>query len=42
MSDFVESLRRLYRNHLITDAQLKTLLTKGKILSSEYAYIVKE
>lgn len=41
MSEFVESLRRLYVAGKITEEKVKTLFTKGTIKSSEYVYITK-
>lgn len=41
MSEFVESLRRLFVLGKITEAQVKTLFTKGTIKSTEFIYITK-
>ena len=41
MSEFIESLRRLFLAGKITEAKIKTLFTKGTIKSSEYVYITK-
>lgn len=39
MSEFVESLKRLYATQQLSLASIKTLFTKGKITSSEFVYI---
>lgn len=39
MSQFVESLARLYSQKQITQEMVRTLFTKGKITSSEFVYI---
>lgn len=40
MSDFVESLRRLYLNRRLKEATLNALWHKGKISRNEFDYIV--
>lgn len=40
MTDFVESVRRLFSNQKITLSQVKTLLAAKKITSEEYTYIL--
>jgi phospholipid N-methyltransferase len=40
MSQFVESLTRLYQNNRIDETKLKELLTTNKINQQEYNYIV--
>lgn len=42
MTDFVESIRRLFSNQQITLSQVKTLLTAKKITSEEYIYILNK
>jgi hypothetical protein len=39
MSQFVESLRRLYQSNKIGDAQLKKMFASKKINQEEYDYI---
>lgn len=40
MRTFVESLRRLYRQHRITIEKLQQFLAEGKISQEEYDYII--
>lgn len=40
MSRYVESLKRLYTNNKITDAQLLTLKTNELITQEQYDYII--
>ena len=40
MSQFVESLYRLYKNDKINDNKLNELLTNKKITKQEYEYII--
>ena len=40
MSQFIESLYRLYQQDKINDDKLKELLTKKKINQQEYDYII--
>lgn len=40
MSEFIESLKRLYNGKTITDKDLKRMLDKGTITQEEYDYIV--
>lgn len=42
MSIFVESLRRLYRDHVISKEKLKSLLETKKLTEDDYDYIMKE
>ena len=42
MTDFVESIRRLFSNQQITLSQVKTLLTAKKITSEEYIYFLNK
>ena len=42
MTDFVESIKRLFSSQQITFSQVKTLLTTKKITSEEYIYILNE
>lgn len=42
MSNFVESLKRLYIAGSITDDKLIELKTNGKLTEDEYAYIIAE
>jgi hypothetical protein len=39
-SPFVESLRRLYRDHMIQDSFLENKLADKRISMNEYLYIV--
>lgn len=39
MSEFIESLRRLFTTGKLSHDAIKTLFTKGKITSSEFVYI---
>ncbi len=39
MSEFVESLKRLFDTGKMSHEMIKTLFTKGKISSSEFVYI---
>lgn len=39
MSDFVESLKRLYRNKMLKNERLDNLLSLGKISKEEFEYI---
>lgn len=39
-SPFVESLRRLYRDHMIRDSFLENKLADKRISMNEYLYIV--
>ena len=40
MSQFIQSLRRLYENQKIDDKKLKELLDTKKINQQEYTYII--
>lgn len=40
MSQFVESLKRLYAKGLITEKQLDGMVEKGQITQEEKAYIM--
>ena len=40
MSDFVESLRRLYKAGRVTLAKLQQMMAQGKITEEEYNYII--
>ena len=40
MRRFVESLKRLFKNNLISSARLSKLLSDGKITQEEYEYII--
>ena len=42
MSDFIESLKRLYRNKMLKNEQLDHLLSIGKISKEEFAYIKRK
>lgn len=42
MTEFVESLSRLYASNRITMEMIRNLFTKGKITSSEFVYITQE
>lgn len=42
MSIFVESLRRLYRDHVISKEKLEPLLETKKLTEDDYDYIIKE
>lgn len=42
MSIFVESLRRLYRDHVISKEKIDSLLETKKLTEDDYDYIVKE
>ena len=42
MTNFVESLARLFANNKITIEKLEVLLNKGKIKQDEYNYIVSQ
>lgn len=39
-SEFVESLRRLYQNHMVQDKFLENKLAEKRISLDEYLYIV--
>lgn len=39
MSQFVESLKRLYQAGSVTEAKIAELLTSGKITAEEVSYI---
>lgn len=39
MTEFIESLKRLYKDRMITDAVLKRLLESKKISNDELNYI---
>lgn len=41
MTEFVESLKRLYQNGKITDEKIKRLLESKKISNEEFEYIKK-
>lgn len=41
MSIFVESLYRLYHDHVIKKEKLDALLEEGKISSDDYTYITE-
>lgn len=41
MTEFVESLKRLYQNGKITDEKIKRLLESRKISNEEFEYIKK-
>lgn len=40
MNQFVESLKRLYDNHIIKDDKVIKLFENGKITDAEKAYIL--
>lgn len=40
MNQFVESLKRLYDNHIINDNKVISLNKNGKITEDEMAYIL--
>lgn len=40
MSIFVESLKRLYKNHEIRIEMIESLKKRGKITEEEYKYII--
>lgn len=40
MSQFIESLSRLYKNNKISDSTLNKLLSDKKINKQEYEYII--
>lgn len=42
MSDFVESLKRLYAANMLKLDQLRNLFSKGKISKEELEYIQRE
>lgn len=42
MSDFIESLKRLYRNKMLKNEQLDHLLSIGKISKGEFEYIKRK
>ena len=42
MSIFVESLRRLYRDHVISKKKIESLLETKKLTEDDYDYIMKE
>lgn len=42
MSIFVESLRRLYRDHVISKEKIDSLLETKKLTEDDYDYIMKE
>lgn len=39
-SEFDESMRRLYRDHMVQDSYLEKLLSEKKVSLDEYLYIV--
>lgn len=41
MSDFVESLKRLYQKNILKIEQLNKLLSEKKISQEEFIYITK-
>ena len=42
MSDFIESLKRLYRNKMLKNEQLDHLISIGKISKEEFEYIKRK
>ena len=40
MTQFIESLRRLYNDGKVSDETLKKFLASNKITQQEYAYII--
>ena len=42
MSNFVESLKRLYMSNKLTEEKISELLAHGTITDEEYAYITAE
>lgn len=42
MNQFVESLKRLYDNHIIKDDKVIKLFESGKITDAEKAYILEK